>query len=61
MYVLDTANNKVPPVDAEYQSTTSLVAGVADIVAVPEPQIEAPEPTGATGVVKTFATKADLD
>ena len=60
VYVLDPANNKVPPVEAEYQSITSFAPGVADNVAVPDPQIEAPVPIGAEGVANTFATNADL-
>ena len=37
---MEPANNKVPPEDAEYQSTTWLTPGVAVNVAVPKPQME---------------------
>jgi hypothetical protein len=40
-----------PPVAAAYQSIVSPLPGVAEMVTVPVPHLEAPEPAGATGAL----------
>ena len=49
-------NNKVPPVDAEYQSIVSPVPGVAVIVTEPVPQRLLLPAVGATGLLIVAVT-----
>ena len=58
--LLDPLSKAVPPVEAAYQSMAAPAAGVAEIVAVPTPQIAAAVPVGAAGTVPTVATTAVL-
>ena len=53
-------NNKVPPVDAEYQSIVSPVPGVAVIVTEPVPQRLLLPAAGAAGSGFTVAVTAVL-
>ena len=49
-----------PPDAAAYQSMVSPAPGVAEMVTVPVPHLEAPVPVGATGTAFTVAVTAVL-
>ena len=53
-------NNAAPPLAAAYQSMVSPAPGVAEMVTVPVPQRDAPEPAGAAGRELTVAVTAVL-
>jgi hypothetical protein len=55
VYEGEPESNAVPPVDAEYQSTVSPLAGVALIVTVPVPHLDAPAATGTAGTALIVA------
>ena len=47
--LVDPLDNKVPPVEALYQSIVSPAAAVADNIILPVPQFVAPVPVGIDG------------
>ena len=53
-------NNAAPPDAAAYQSIVSPADGVAVIVTVPVPHLDAPAPVGADGTVFTVAVTGVL-
>jgi hypothetical protein len=53
-------NNKLPPVEADHQSTVAPDGGVAPIVTTPGPQRDPLKATGAAGTEKTDAVTGAL-
>ena len=60
MNEVDELCNAAPPEEAAYQSMVSTAPGVAEMVTVPVPHLDAPAPAGATGTVFTVAITAIL-
>ena len=58
--VFEAVANKVPAVAAEYQLIACPFPGVAEIVVVPVPHTELPDPIGAVGAESIEATAKDL-
>ncbi len=56
--LIEPLSKAVPPVDVAYQLMVALAVGVAEIVTVPVPQIEAALPVGAAGAGLTVAVTA---